>query len=163
MKILIVYKSRHHTTELYARWIHQEVESDLVNVDYLDKKRLKDYDIIAFGSWIYKDKIQIADYIKSNWNVLKDKKVVLFSVGLTQPEDMKTKIIYQISLPTHIRDSISYFPLWGKLHLDGLNIFEKIVLKMHKKFRELDQIEERTIRPIVVKLYDLKVVGEKGI
>ena len=95
MKILIIYKTRHNTTKNYAKWISEEIQSDIINVDKVKSNQIKDYDIIVFGSWIYDDKITIAPFIKDNWEILKNKKLLLFCNGLTNSEDPKMNKIFE--------------------------------------------------------------------
>lgn len=159
MKVLIVYLSKHNTTKLYSKWISEEIESDLVSFEDIGKVNFDNYSIVVFGSWVYLDKIKVSDYVVDNWEILKTKKVIVFSSAITQPEDKKTQKIFEDSFPKYIRESIYYFPLWGKLHIDELNFIEKLTLKFKNKFRELNEIDRNRIRPIVVKLYDLKVIG----
>ncbi len=159
MKTLILYLSKHKTTEKYATWISEEAQSDLVSIDNASNINLDDYSVIVFGSWVYLDKIKIADYIIDNWKILQTKKIIVFSSAITKPQDPKTKQIFEDSFPKYIRDSIYYFPLPGKLSIDEVNIVEKITLKIRKKYKELDDVDRLLIRPIVVKIYDLKVIG----
>ena len=159
MGVLIAYKTKHNTTKQYATWIHNEVESDIVNLDDISRVNLDNYDVIVIGSWIFDDIIVASDYIKKNWDKLESKKVILFVNGLTDPRDEKMTKIYKNSLPSYIRLQIHFFPIGGKLSFANISLWDRIVLKFRGKFRETNQIQESAIRPIVVKIYDLKING----
>ncbi|MFP4401890.1 MAG: flavodoxin domain-containing protein [Candidatus Nanoarchaeia archaeon] len=156
--VLIVYKSKHNTTKQYAQWIHEEVESTLIDVDYLLRDDLKDFDIIVFGSWIFDDTIMIASHIEKYWEILQYKRVILFCDGLTHPQDEKMNWIYEKSIPKHIRDNIYFYPLGGELSFQSISFFEKLILKFKNKFREAHQIDKLAIKPILLKIYNLKVI-----
>ncbi len=158
-KVLIIYKSRYNSTKTYAEWIHNEVDSDIKKVEDVTNEDLISHSIIVFGSWIINDRIAIAGFVKNNWHILHSKKLVLFSVGLTQPEDPTSQDIFKNSFPVHIRRQIEYFPLWGRVKFSVLNFIEKFRLKREGKYKEIDEISQEKIRPIIVKLYGLKVFG----
>lgn len=158
-RVLIVYKSKHNTTKQYAEWIHEEVESDLINFDYLSIKDIEKYEIIVLGSWIFDDKVVIADFIINNWKMFENKKVIIFSNGLTHPKDGKLKEIFDSSFPQYIKNSIYFYALGGELSFNNLSLYDKLILKFKHKFREVHNVERDSIRPIVIKIYDLKVLG----
>lgn len=158
-RVLIVYKSKHNTTKQYAEWIHEEVESDIINFDYLNIKNIEKYGIIVFGSWIFDDKVVIADFIINNWKIFENKKIIIFCNGLTHPKDGKLKEIFDSSFPQYIKNSIYFYALGGELSFDNLSLYDKLILKFKHKFREVHNVERDSIRPIVIKIYSLKVVG----
>lgn len=159
-EVLILYKTKHNTTKQYAFWIHKEIKSNIISLDKVSLKQIQDHDIIVIGSWIFDDKIVAREYIKKNWKTLQNKKIVLFANGLTHPNDEKMEKIFQRSFPKYIQDQIYFFPIGGKLSFEKINIFEKMILKFKKKFRETNEIDSKFIRPIVIKIYSLKFLQE---
>lgn len=54
MRILIIYASIHHgNTEKIARAIADEIGADIVKAWDVDVEKIKEYDVIGFGSGIY--------------------------------------------------------------------------------------------------------------
>lgn len=95
MKTLIIYQSLHHkNTEKIAKVIAEELNADLVKPSGVNLHKIKDYDLVGFGSGIYFFKLHqsilgLAQKIPS----LKNKKVFIFSTSGTrvtyQHDDLK--------------------------------------------------------------------------
>lgn len=157
--VLIIYKTKHHTTKQYAMWIQEEIKCDIVDVDSIHHVDLATYKVIVFGSWIYDDTIVIAPFIKKHWDILQKKQLVLFADGLTDPHDEKMEFILKRSLPKHIIEQINFFPLGGDLDFSRITFWDKVVLKFKRKFRETHQKNQLLVKPIVVKIYELKFLN----
>lgn len=156
--VLIAYISKHNTTKQYAKWISEEVKSIVIDLDKIDPLDLETYKVIVFGSWIFDDKIVVRDFIIKHWDILQNKHVILFANGLTDPKDPKMKRILKRSFDKHIRDQIHFYPIGGKLNLDELSWVERSILKFKDKFRSTNMIDERYVKPIVVKIYALNML-----
>lgn len=157
--VLIIYKTKHHTTKQYAKWIQEEVKCDIVNVDSIHHVKLNDYKVIVFGSWIFDDNIVIAPFIKKHWDIFQKKHLVLFADGLTDPQDEKMQVILKKSFPKHIIEQLHFFPLGGDLDFSKISLWDKLVLKVKGKFRETHQKNQLLVKPIVVKIYELKFLN----
>jgi menaquinone-dependent protoporphyrinogen IX oxidase len=148
MNTLILYKSKWGTTKLYADWIHEAYpESEILNIDDFDPKNLANYEKIIIGSRTYMGRIQIGKFLVGNWNILKDKSVYLFSVGLIHPEKKESKQSYEM-IPEDIRNSLSgYIKLPGKVDSGKLNFLERSIAKKHKN--QPEKVNKEVIRPII--------------
>ncbi|WP_163193513.1 flavodoxin domain-containing protein [Clostridium thermarum] len=87
MKSLIIYFSNYkNNTERIAKVFAEKINADLINLKGSGEIKIEDYNLIGFGSGVYKEDLapQIYKYVdKLN---LKDKKVFVFStsgVGFT--------------------------------------------------------------------------------
>ncbi len=175
MKTLIVYQSKYGSTKQYAEWLAAELSADIFALSELDSKKLADYDLVVFGSYLYIGRIVASKFLTVNWPILKDKKVILFSVSAACPGSPDLIAYYQNSVPEHIRESIKHFELWGRYsQLDFgdsiLMVFPRTVLKVkawlsgkeedrrsaQESFRPFDEVRRESIRPIVEYIKNLK-------
>lgn len=158
MKTLILYKSKYGSTKQYAFWLNQEINSDIFELDKCPP--LENYNLIILGGGIYMGKINGSDFISKNWNVLKNKRVILFSASSTEPGDHQIKKFYENSVPQEIRTKIGYFPLSGACHYKNLTFFDKILtflgsllqknqIKKYEMRHGFDRIKKENINPIL--------------
>ena len=111
---LVVYKTKYGSTWQYAEWIAEALGADLLSADVAGVDHLRRYDAVVVGGSVRMGKITCASFLRRHWGVLQGKRVVLFSVSATHPEDPEIAKYYERSVPEEIRRSIRYFPLWGK-------------------------------------------------
>ncbi|MFA6525084.1 MAG: flavodoxin domain-containing protein [Patescibacteria group bacterium] len=148
MNTLILYKSKWGTTKQYAEWIHSAYpESDIFSIDDFDSKKLDNYETIVIGGRTYIGRIQIGKFLVGNWNVLKDKNVYLFSVGLIHPDKKESKQSFEM-IPEDIRNSLAgYAKLPGMTDPRKLNLLQKSLVKKHKN--QPENVNKEAIQPIV--------------
>ena len=147
IKILVLYRTKYGSTELYAKWIAEEVKADLVKIEDFDTARFDQYSTIIIGSPTYMGKIQIKDFLEKNWDALKTKSVFLFNTGLFPEESPESKKSFEL-IPTHIRDHIEYIKLPGKIDKKKLKFTEKMVAKLVKTDIP-DRVSNDRIAPII--------------
>jgi menaquinone-dependent protoporphyrinogen IX oxidase len=129
IKILIAYRSKYGQ---YAEWIQKESNGDLINIETEDKPDLAKYDILIIGGSVRVGNIVVAPFIKDHWNVIKDKKVILFTTSGTPPRHPKIQSIYEQGLPEAIRKEIKYFPLYGRISGENLTLWDTFLLVIGK-------------------------------
>lgn len=86
MKTLIIYQSIHHqNTEKIAKALADELKADLLKPSAVNSDKIKDYDLLGFGSGIYFFKLHrsILDYAQKIPS-LKNKAVFIFSTSGTK-------------------------------------------------------------------------------
>lgn len=152
MKTLVLYKTKAGSTKQYAEWIHEEtVNSNLADLDKFNIEEFVKYDIIVIGSRTYMNKIQAQKFLEENWDILKDKKVYLFSVGMTPWKSKESKDTYNL-IPENIRNSLAgHVKLPGRIKLETLSFFEKIMVKLRgsNKKDKTDKVDKKNIKPIL--------------
>ncbi len=116
MSTVVIYKSKYGSTKQYAEWIAEELGADLKNADGVKPEDLLPYDTIIYGAGIYIGCIAGIPLISDDYEQLKEKMIIVFTVGLTDPadkrkcEDLRTK-----NYSWKMMDTIQIFHLRGAL------------------------------------------------
>lgn len=130
MKTVVIYKSKHGSTREYAEYIGKNiVGSKVFSIEEFDMKTLNSYDNVILGSSVYAGNTFYKEFLVNNWEILKEKKVFVFAVGILDKEHANSKSEYE-SLPEDIRSKIQYVKLPGRIVFSKLNLFEKLIIKM---------------------------------
>ncbi len=134
-KKIVVYKSRYGSTKKYAEWISQQLEADLFEVDDIERDKLKDYNTIIYGGGLYASGISGISVITKNFEDLKEKNIIVFTVGLAATEDKSIfdPIINKNFPEENMRNSIRFFHFRGGMDYSRLNIMHKAMMAMMKK------------------------------
>lgn len=147
-KKLILYFSKNGTTKETVELIKNKTNNqvDIINVGNGLKSDIKNYDIIFIGTGIYMGGIpgKIKKIIKSNKDVLKDKKVIFFIHGIISKEEYKNIIRKAIKDYLDI-NKIDIYYLGGKLDITKQNFFIKKLLKEVAKQNNFDPYNANTI------------------
>lgn len=85
--IAVVYKSKYGSTKIYAQWISQETKADLFEGSEIDAEKLSEYDTIIYGGGLYADGISGISIITKNYETLKNKRIVVFTVGIAPTDN----------------------------------------------------------------------------
>ncbi|HCX64182.1 MAG TPA: flavodoxin [Eubacteriaceae bacterium] len=82
MKTLIVYCSKYkYHTEKIAHLFARHLKGDMVNIKDVDAVSVENYDLIGFGSGVYKERLSPKLYqVTKQWD-LENKKVFVFSTS----------------------------------------------------------------------------------
>jgi len=80
-KTIILYQSKYGATKKYAEWLSEELSCDVMITKESDIKTVQQYDIAILGGGIYAGGIAGLSFIKKHYEVLKNKKVIVFAVG----------------------------------------------------------------------------------
>lgn len=133
MNALVVYRSCYGATRRYAEWISNTLSANLCEAQYLRPEMLQSADIIIFGSGLYAGGVSAAELIKRYAAQLSGKTVVLFTVGLADPE--KEENISYIREGLHKvlgeqLDSIKLFHFRGAMDFAHMRFFHKMGMRM---------------------------------
>lgn len=135
MNAIVLYKSKYGSTKAYAEWIAEELgcsakDAKGVKVDYL-----LGYDTIIYGGGLYAENIAGASLITKNIEKLKDKKLIIYTTGIT-PLDVREYYDHEVldkNIKPEIRQYIKVYNFMGKMILDELTAPHRTALKMLKK------------------------------
>lgn len=131
MKILVVYKSQTGFTKMYGDWIAEKLNCDATPLKGINKKALKNYDLIIFGGGVHAGSINGLNQIKKLWREQAGKKLVVYCTGATPVEDIE--VIKEIEnkniSQTEVRDT-PFFYFQSGLNYEKMNIGGKLLMKM---------------------------------
>ena len=132
-KIVVVYKSKYGSTKKYAQWIAEEAKADLYERSQIDVRKLMEYDTIVYGGGLYASGIAGVSIIIKNYELLKNKRMIVFTVGLasTDKKEVFTPIVEK-SFSKEMRDNINFFHLRGGIDYKKLGIIHKSMMAMLK-------------------------------
>ena len=174
MNCLVTYASKYGTTEKYARWIAEALDCEIKEAKEVNSSILVQYDVIIHGGGLYAGGLSGINIITKNFDMISDKKIILFSCGLADPSDPKNVEHIEAGLAKvftpemnakikqfHLRGGINY-PQLGIIHrsmmamlrksmlkkgYDNLGSEDQLMLDTYGKF--VDFSDRNTIRPLV--------------
>lgn len=131
--IVVVYESKYGSTKKYAQWIAEEAKADLIEKSEIDVNKLMEYDTIIYGGGLYASGIAGISTITKNYERIKDKKIIVFTVGLasTDREEVFTPIIEK-RFSKNMSEKIKFFHLRGCIDYNKLGIIHKSMMAMMK-------------------------------
>lgn len=144
-KTAVVYKSRYGSTRKYAEWIAESLEADLFEESEIRGSELKGYSTIIYGGGLYASGINGISLLTKNFQSVKDKKLIVFTVGLASPEDTSIyKPIIEKNIPAEMRSGIKFFHFRGAMDYSALNVMHKGMMAMLKTIVANKSEEKKT-------------------
>ncbi len=137
MKTLVLYKSKYGATKQYAQWIAESLNADIFEVAELKNIDFSIYDKLVYGGGLYAGGINGIDSIVKNFDKIRDKKIIIFTVGLadTKNQDNINSIKNSINktLPAELVEKSQIFHLRGAMDYSKLGTIHKGMMAMMKK------------------------------
>ena len=135
MNAIVLYKSKYGSTKSYAEWIAEELACPVKESKGVKVDDLLAYDTIIYGGGLYAENIAGASLITKNIEKLKDKKLIIFTTGIT-PLDVREYYDGEVldkNIKPEIRQYIKVYNFMGKMILDELTAPHRAAIKMLKK------------------------------
>ena len=135
MNAIVIYKTKYGSTKTYAEWIAQELSCEAVNVKDIKAQDLSKYDVIIYGGGLYAEVINGVSFITKNLDALSDKKIAIYSTGITPleyPEYYDTYVIEK-NFKKGLPENVKIFNFMGKMKMEELTLVHKTALKTLKK------------------------------
>ncbi len=135
MSTIVLYKSKYGSTKQYAEWIAQELGCEVKDAKGVKADELLQYDSIVLGGGLYAEIIAGAVLITKNLEKLKDKKIAIFTTGIT-PLDCREyydKMVIEKNFKNGLPDNVKVFNYMGKMILSELTPIHKGAIIMLKK------------------------------
>ncbi len=135
MNTIVLYKSKYGSTKTYARWIAEELGCEVYDASKTKVDALKKYDRIVYGGGLYAEVIAGISLITKNIDLLKDKKIAVFSTGITPLDcrDYYDKLVIEKNFKSGVPENIKIFNFLGKMIIDELSLPHKTAIKTLKK------------------------------
>ena len=135
MKTIVVYKTKYGSTKTYAEWIAEELSCEAVDVKDADIQMLLEYDAIVYGGGLYAEVINGVTIITKNLDKLKDKKIAVYTTGIT-PLDCRAyydTYVLEKNFKEGVPENVKLFNFLGKMKMEELSLVHRTALKSLKK------------------------------
>lgn len=129
---LVLYTTKHGATQRYAERIGQPLDALVKEAAYGRLEKAKTYDAVVLGCPVYMDKIKGLDFFADHAKDLLDKRLVLFTCGLNDPQEEETRRKLEDQLREKLGDaldSIAVFHLRGSIRWQSLGLAERLMMK----------------------------------
>lgn len=132
-KIAVIYKSNYGSTKKYAQWISEHLKADLFEQSEVLIDELDLYNTIIYGGGLYASGIIGSSFIKNNYEKLKQKQLIVFTVGLAATDDESIfKPIIDKNFSEKMQSNIKFFHLRGSINYKQLSISHKLLMFLLK-------------------------------
>ena len=135
MNTIVIYKTKYGSTKTYAEWIADALGCRAVDAKSVKAADLEAYDTIVYGGGLYAEVINGVTLITKNIDKLRDKKILIYTTGITPPEyrEYYDKYVIERNFKTGVPENIKLFNYPGKMVMDELSAVHRAALKTLKK------------------------------
>ncbi len=141
-KTIVIYKTKYGSAKKYAHWISQSLGADLFDVKDVSVQMLNSYDTIIYGGGLYAGGLLGFSFIKKNYELIKNKNVVVFAVGSSLNPDKTEEEIKNRNLSDEMKEKVKVFFLRGALDYKKMKPFDKFLMFCLKKTIEMKKTED---------------------
>lgn len=158
----VIYKSKYGSTKKYAEWIGNELECDVLENSSVSADLLKMYDTIIYGGGLFAGGVNGISLITKNFDAIKNKDIILFTVGLADPKDTaNTEHIkggIKKAVSPEVYEKLKIFHLRGGIDYSALGIVHKAMMAMLvKSMKSKDKSELRDEDKLMLETYGQQV------
>lgn len=136
-KTIVLYQSHYGFTKHYAQWIAKALSCPACESKKFPAQKLARCETVIFGGGLYAGSVNGVKFIRKNWKLLSDKKVILFTCGLADPDNPENTANIRKSLAKALPDEIfrhlRLFHLQGGIDYSRLSFMHKSMMSMLKK------------------------------
>lgn len=129
---LVLYTSKHGATQRYAERIGEPMDALVKEAAYARVDKAKTYDAIVLGCPVYMEKIKGLDFFAEHAKDLQDKRLVLFTCGLNDPQQADVREALENQIREKLGDALEYvqvFHLRGGIRWQSLGLVERLAMK----------------------------------
>jgi flavodoxin len=127
--VAVIFKTKYGHTKQYAEWISEELKCDLFEQSEISAEKMLGYDTTIYGGGLYASGILGIELITKNFSSIKGKNIVVFTVGLADP-DIKSQFepIINKNFTDEMQKKINIFHLRGGINYKELGIVHKAMM-----------------------------------
>jgi menaquinone-dependent protoporphyrinogen IX oxidase len=129
---IVIYKSKTGFAKRYAEWIAEELKCDIRENEKLTLEDIRCYDTIICGGGLYASGINGINFIKSNYDMLKTKNLVVFATGATPPYQDDLDQVWTTNFSEEQRNNIKMYYFRGGFDFSKLSAGNKFLMTMMK-------------------------------
>lgn len=135
MNTIVIYKSKYGGTKKYAKWIAEELGCEAIDAKTVAIEDILKYDKIVYGGGLYAEIINGVHLLVKNADKLKDKKIAIFTTGITPIDcrDYYDKMVIEKNFKDGVPENMRVFNYLGKMVVDELSLVHRTALKTLKK------------------------------
>lgn len=134
MKIAVIYKSHYGSTQVYARWISEDLGADLIEATHIKPTDLQKYDTIVYGGGLYAGGVNGISVLTNNLEMIKNKSLYLFTVGVadvTNTENINAiRNGLEQKLPKALMEKLHIYHLRGGMYYSKMSFIHRTMMKM---------------------------------
>ncbi|MBN2737367.1 MAG: hypothetical protein JXR70_10340 [Spirochaetales bacterium] len=142
MKGIIIYKSNYGSTREYAQWLQEETGFKALDFRKVKSNELTNAETIVIGCPIFANRPLLAKWIEKKWDILKNKKIALYTTSGAKANTPELKKGFQESFKPEISSKIKYFPQGGRMVISKLNFLHRMLMKLGQKMEKDPIIRE---------------------
>lgn len=169
MRGIVVYKGKYGATCQYANWVGEELGFPVLQTSEVQESDIADADLVIIGTSVYIGKLQVAKWLKKNSVILANKKLFLFLVAGTPPDQREKLAVYiQAGVPETIKKQCEIFYLPGRLAIKKLSWPDRFMLKIGARLTkniedkkimltDYDLVKKEMIEPLIRVVKDVLV------
>ncbi|MBU3191060.1 flavodoxin domain-containing protein [Clostridium bowmanii] len=132
MNTVVIYKSKTGFAKKYAEWIAKDLSADIFDISKITINKLNKYDTIIYGGSLYAVGINGVKLITNNMDKLKDKKVIVFSTGVSPLTEDGLNDVRNKNFTADQQKHIKFFYLRGGFNYSKLTPFDKVLMTLLK-------------------------------
>ena len=135
MNTIVIYKSKYGSTKAYADWIGEELGARVAEASEVKADELLAYDTIIYGGGLYAEVIAGVTLITKNIDKLKDKKLIVYTTGLTPSDcrDYYDRLVVEKNFKNGSFEYVKMFNYPGKMIVSELSAVHKAAIITLKK------------------------------
>ena len=154
---LVLYTTKHGATQRYAERIGEPMDALVKEAAYARLDNAKTYDAIVLGCPVYMEKIKGLDFFADHAKDLADKRLVLFTCGLNDPQEPDVREALMAQIREKLGDALAQvqvFHLRGSIRWQSWGLAERLMMKAF-----VAQIKKKPLRS---KTEELLIETEDG-
>lgn len=155
----IFYSGKRGSTAQYAQWIGEATGLPVFDANNTQADPA-DYDFLILGSSVIIFKLTIRKWVRANWDRIKQKPTLLFSVSGAAADDPLLQSWLLASYPAELVEQAPHVALGGRLDLTKFSWWMRLFMKIGaftkptpEKKRDMlegfDRVDKASIAPIV--------------
>ena len=131
MKAIVIYQGKYGATKQYALWLGHELGLPVRNAKSINSGQLDNYDTLLVGTSVYIGRLQVKKWFETNLEFLRDKKIFLFQVAATPPEETGKRMAYNNSgIPAELISNCKCYFLPGRMIMKDLSWKDRFLLRI---------------------------------
>jgi menaquinone-dependent protoporphyrinogen IX oxidase len=145
MKGLIIYKSNYGSTKQYAEWIGEETGFALREAGKVKTADIRNSDTVIIGCPVFANKPLLAKWIRKKWNLLKDKKLALYTTSGAKADDPALRYGFTASFDPEMVKTMEYFPQGGKMVFSELSGMHRFFMSLGQKMQKDPEVRKAMV------------------